>query len=348
MRAQIRVTIPGSSSKFWVSGIGAYGPPRWSTIADGGSEQVTWQMNLSESFTHPAMRAGALVEVLIGPAVVWSGIMAQPDISGEGWSFTAIGLSDEFRSAYLCLDSGGNTTSIPDVAVDQAIADGFPGTRPVSLSNVAFASTTQTDALNYVGDLLDEWATSVSKRWRVNADRTVTAAADPTTPTWFMSPGSTRIGLADDNYASNLYGRYKSGVGTYATVTAVDTSAAAKRRRAVPVDLTNLGVTTAPKATAVLTGMLAKGKARYAWTDAANPTRLQLTTPGGQPACLAFVKAGDMVRTFGVINEQGVPLPYFDWIIGKTDYEDGADTIQLAPTEIAARNLADVFSLAVS
>ncbi|RNL66236.1 hypothetical protein EFK50_01010 [Nocardioides marmoriginsengisoli] len=305
-------------------------------------------MDLPPTFTHPSLRMGKVVEIKVGPVNVWKGMLNQPKVSEDGWEFSAIGLADEFYSAHLCLDSGGDTTSTPNVAVDQAIADGFAGSRPASLSAVPFSGSNDTDKLNYVGDLLDAWATSVSKRWRVDPDGRVIAATDPTTPTWYLAPGATQIGLADDDYASDLYLRYKSGAASYATVHVNDPTATATRRRAVPVDVTSLGVTTSGNVTNIGNGMLAKGKARYAWTNAVNPARLQLTTPGGTPACLSFVKAGDMVRSFSVINEQGIVLPYVDWIIGKAEYEVGSDTIQLAPTELAARNLGDVLSLAVS
>lgn len=331
----------------WAATIGGIGALKWSTVADGGSEEASWRMALPDTFTHPALRTGKLVELKAGSANVWSGVLNEPDISADGWQFNAIGLAEE-ATGYLCLTSGGDTTSTPDTAIDQAILRGLPWTRPVSLQSTPFALTDATDNLNYLSDLLDAWATSQSKRWRVDVNGVVSAAADPTTPTWHMTPGSARIGLADDDYASNLYGRYRSAATTYATVTAADTSAAGKRRREYPVNLTSRGVTTSGNATNILTGMLAKGKARYAWTHPANPSRMQLTTPGGQPAYLPFVRAGDMVRTHGVINEQGTVLPYVDWIIGKTEYEDGADTIQLAPTELAARTLGDVLSLAVS
>lgn len=331
----------------WLATVGAVGELKWSTIADGGPEQVSWRMPLPDTFTHPSLRTGKLVKVMFGSAPLWQGILNEPDNSEDGWQFTAIGLADE-ATGYLCLDAGGNTTSTPDVAIDQAIARGLPWTRPASLSATPFALSDATDNLNYLSDLLDAWATSQGKRWEVDATGAVTAAVDPTTPTWYMTPGSARIGLADDDYASNLYGRYKTAAASYATVTVADSAAAAKRRREYPVDLTSLGVVSSGTATNVLNGMLANGKARYAWTDAATPSRLQLTTPGGQPACLALVKAGDMVRVHGVINEQGTLAPYFDFIIGRTEYEDGADTITLAPTELAPRALGDVLALAVS
>lgn len=331
----------------WAATIAGVGELKWSSTATGGSEQASWRMPLPDTFTHPALRTGALVEIREGSANVWSGALSEPNLSESGWDFTALGLSEE-ATGFLALDEDGNTTSIPDVAIDAAIARGLRWTRPVSLSSVAFAEADETDFINTLADLLDAWATSEGKRWGVDADGEVYAATDPTTPTYYMTPGSTRIGLADDNYASDLFLRYRDSASTYATEHVSDPAATSLRRFEHPVDLTTMGVITSGQAVAIGDGMLAKGKARYAVTDAVTPNQFQLTTPGGQPVQLSPVRAGVMVRSFGVINEQGVTLPHFDWVIGKTEYEAGAREIQLAPTELAARALGDVLSVAVA
>lgn len=330
----------------WLATLGGWGDLTYSHVANGGCEQASWSMGLGPSFVHPSLSAGKLVQVREGSANVWSGILAEPDRSVDGWSLSAAGLASDL-GLRLALDGSGNTTSKPDTAIDTAIANGLPVTRPASLSSSSYASSDDTVAVNKTGDLLDSWALSVSKRWGVNADREVYAATDPTTPTWYLTAGAGKVGLADDEYASDLYGRYRSGAATYATVHVSDALASAQYRREEPVDLTHLGIITGTQATNVLNGMLANGKARYAWTQALTPSRVQITTPGGQPAYLPFVKAGDLARLFGVLNEQGDPLPYLDFVIGRTEYQDGADTISISPVNLAARNLQDVLSLAV-
>lgn len=319
---------------------------KWSHAANGGCEQTSWSMNLPPTFTHPNFTGGAIVKIKLGPTNLFQGVLNEPDKNADGWSMSAAGLASA-ATGYLCLDSAGNTTSTPDVAIDQAIARGLPWTKPTSLSNVPYAASDNTVAVNKLSDLLDTWALSQGKRWGVDADGVVYAVADPTTPTWYINAGAGTIGLADDDYASNLYGRYKSGPTSYATATASDATAAATNRREEAVDLTPLGLITNAKATAVLNGMLANGKARYAWTSALTLGRWQITTPGGQPACLSFMKAGDMARIFGLTNEQGSPTPYVDFVIGRTEYEAGTDTITVSPVNLAARNLGDVLAVAV-
>lgn len=327
----------------WAATIGGIGKPSWTTVADGGSESASWRMDLASGFTHPALRPGALVEIFAGSFGVWSGILNEPDDSPDGWEFTASGLAAE-AAGYLCLDSGGNTTAVPNTAIDQAIARGLPWTRPTSLDSTSFAAQNSTDALNTLSDLLDAWAHTNSKRWVVSPSGEVAAVTDPTTPDWHLSPGSGRVGLADDEYASDLYVRYRPDAVSYATVHVADPLATVAHRREYPVDATSLGVVTSTKAANVGAGLLARGRARYGWTAPIQASRLQMTTPGGTPAYLPFVKAGQMARLHGVMNDQGLPVPYVDFVIGRTELEDGADEITIAPVNMAARTLGDVLA----
>jgi hypothetical protein len=180
----------------------------------------------------------------------------------------------------------------------------------------------------------------------VNADGQVYAAADPTVPTWHMTPGSGTFGLADDDYASDIYLRYYGTDYGLATATASDATAAALYgRREFIVDGRDFGAISATKATANAQGLLDKGKARLGWTNTLEPTRYQLTTTGGAGACLALVKAQQMVRLHGLTNEQGQPVPYVDFVIGSTTYDAGENTLSIAPVGMVARSLSDVLAV---
>lgn len=330
----------------WLSAIAPYGEVGWSHVADGGCKAASWKMDLPLTYAHPALSRGSLVRIAVGTSAVWRGILTEPDVDAD-WTFNAIGLA-ESSADYECLDGSGNTTSKPDTAIDRAIADGIGWTRPSSLSSSAFGAADTTDGLNRLTDLLDAWADSVGKRWGVNAAGQVYAATDPATPTWFLAPGTDRLGLADDNYASDLYVRYLSSSG-YATAHVFDATARAQfGRREYGMDATSQGLLTPTQAAMIGNSALAKGKARLAFTNGVEVTRNQLTTPGGAPACLAFVKAGDLVRQLGVLNEQGAPVGYVDWLIGETTYQAGADTISLTPVGLADRNIEDIFTVSVA
>lgn len=331
----------------FLSTVAGWGDLTYSHAADGGCKEASWQMDLPPTYTNPLLNRGQIVEVKNGEWNAWAGLLTEPDMD-DSWTFHAVGLS-ALGKDYLCFDGSGNTTSTPDTAVDQAISRGIPWTRPASLSASGFTTGDSTAAINYVGDLLDAWAPASGKRWGVNADRQVYAVADPTVPTYFATPGSARFGLADDDYASDLYIRYVTSGGGYATATVGDPVARTQfGRREYPVDATSNGLMNATQAQAIGNGLLAKGKARLGYTNGAEFTKYELTTPGGQPACLEMVKGGELVRMFGVLNEQGQPVPYVDWVIGETSYEAGADTIALTPVGLVERNLSDALTLALS
>lgn len=336
MSAQIRV------DGTWLATIAGWGELTWSHAADGGCKEASWRMDLSKTFSHPSLWRGKLVEIKDCGANVWQGLLTEPDVD-DGWTFHALGLSAKGKD-FLCFDGSGNATSKPNTAVDQAIADGIGWKRTVSLSSAAFATNDATNAVNYVGDLLDAWSTSESKRWGVDADAQVYAVADPTVPMWALVPGAARFGLADDEYASDLYARYLAA-GGYATAHASDADARTKfGYRAAPVDLTTMGRLTLGQATAQLNGILAKGKARQGYTNGAEVNKYQLTTIGGSPAYLPWVKGGQLVRMFGVLNEQGLPVPYLDWVIGESSLADDAETISLTPVGLVDRSFTDVLS----
>lgn len=334
-----------------LSTIGKPGSLRWSHSVTGGPEQASWEMDLPQTYSHPALRLGAKVEILSGPGVIWGGVLDEPDRTGTGFSFSAAGYAAEARE-YLCFDGSLNTTSVPDTAIDQAISRGLSKygiTRPTSISNVAFAATTQTDQINTLGDLLDEYAASDGgKRWGITPDGQFYKAADPTTPTLHLRAGAAKVGFAGDDYASNVYLRYKSAISTFATASAEDAFAASVQRRERAVDGTSLGIVTSGKALSLANGELTQGRARYAFTEPVTAASFQLTTTGGQPVSVEWLAAGGanglMVRQFGVTNEQGMPINYLDWVVGRTEVEDGKGTIILSPVNLAPRTLGDVLA----
>lgn len=340
MSIQIRV------GGVWLSTIAAWGELQWSHAADGGCKEASWRMDLPKTFTHTSLVRPAQVEIKAGSANVWQGFLSEPDMDDDA-TFTAQGLS-ALGKDYLCFDGSLNTTSTPDTAVDQAISRGLPWVRRASLSSTAFAAGDQTDSLNYVGDLMGAWSDSVGKRWGVDADATVYAQADPTTPLWHLAPGSGRLGLADDDYASDIYVRYLAAGAGYATATAGDSTSRTKfGRREFPVDATDKGLLSGAAASLLGSALLEKGKARQGYTNGVEVTKYQLTYPGGSPAYLPFVKAGDLVRMHGVLSEQATPTPYVDWLIGETSYEAGSETITLTPAGLADRSLSEVMTTAL-
>lgn len=332
----------------WLSEIGPWAPPTWTTIADGGSDTCEWKMVLPPTFSSSSLRRGRLVEVMLGPIPIWAGLLAQPEYAGddEGWSFHADGHYVS-GTGFACLTPAGLTTSTADTAIDQAIADGIGWTRPDSILASPFAEDDETEALNTIADLLDAIALSYSERWGVDPYGRVYMTADSTEPDYILVPGAvTRYGLADDDYASGIVMRYLDSTTFQLAAVKVQDSAAAARfgPRWHPVDATDYGPITAAKALDLANGLLADGAPRLGWTDTVEPTRWQLLTPGGVPACRPLVRAGQMVRVHGVRDDQGGILPYVDWVIGSTRYDALTDDLSIAPVGLVARTLVDVLA----
>lgn len=351
MQTRIYLYARDRSRRWALASLGQHSGLDLSWTWPGGSDEASWEMDLPPAFRHPALRRGALVEVQIGPEVIWVGHLIEPDAGVDGWTLTAQG-SHRVGGRRLCLDALGNSTTTPDTAIDAAIARGLQWTRPTSLSATPLGPSDSTRVLNRLGELLTGWADDQSKRWAIDTDWTVFAAADPTTPTWYMTPGSGAVGLADDEYASDLYVRYQESALAYATVHVGDSAAADEwDTEEEAVEVIRRGIMTSGQATTLGTGLLALGKPRLAWTAPVEPASRQITR-GEIPACLPMLGRdcgrGRMVRLKGITNPLGVD-PWTDFVVGRARWaEDTPDAIQLAPTQLAARNMREAMGRAIT
>lgn len=314
----------------------------------GGFHEATWEMDLPVDFDHPALQRGALLEVMDGGLRIGQGILAEPGRTEKGKSFVALGLYREAEH-YLCFDGSGNSTSVLDTAINRAISHGAPFTLPTSILTDPLKTGDAVEGLNYLNVLATSAAIEQSKRWWVDADGGFRMSTNETTPTWHIIPGVTYPGVADDDYASALFGRYLQIVGgtpTLYTRTAVDVAAAARwGYREYAVDLTPLGSISNARVDNRLAGLLARGKARLSFTDRIEVGPNELLTAGGRPASMSMVATGfgDVVRVHG-LNSYSQWLdgnPYLDFVIGETEWVNGADSISIAPEQFSGRSLAD-------
>jgi hypothetical protein len=335
----------------WMDEIAPWAPPKWSSTADGGCADASWRLYAPATFRHPALRRGQLVEIRLGAMNAWKGVLSEPTYNEDGWEVAASGLSSDAgdgSSGFLALNGAGDPTTYIDDAIDRAIDRGLRWQRPDSLQAGPFGDGS-TDEVSYLADLLDRWSDSVSKRWGVDADGNVYATADPTVPMWHMTPGSGTFGLADDEFATDIYLRYYDPSLTPGLAHAGDTVAAlAYHRKEELVDGRDYGAITTIQADGFTQGFLDKGAARLGWTNTVEPTRYQLTTPGGAPASLPLVRGQQMVRLHGITDEQGQPLAYVDFVIGTAEYDATTDSLSLAPVGMAPRSLADILTLTIA
>lgn len=353
MRERIYLLARDRTRRWNLAHVAGCGDLEMSWTRPGGSDEASWRVDLPPDAEHPALRRGRLVEIQHGPDVIWVGhlIQAGPGQDrSEGWTLRAQGTHRVGRRR-PCLDALGNTTTTPDVAITQAIAEGLQWNLPTSISAVPFEPSDSTKALNTIGDLLDAYCEQNGLRWWVGTDWGVRVGPDPTTPTYYMTPGSGAPALADDEFASDVYVRYQEDALTYKTAHASNQAALdAYDYEAALVDAVRRGLMTSSDADDLAANLLALGKARLAWTAPVEPASRQLTR-GGIATYLPYVGpevgAGIMVRLKG-INDPLTPDPWTDFVVGKAQYSSGSDSIPLTPMELAARNLRDAMEKMVT
>lgn len=304
----------------------------------GGPWEATWTVPVNRLRRHQALLARKRVRIFVGGWCRWSGYMSEPDWdTGE---MVALGSVRKAAEA-ICFDSTGQTTSVPDVAIDQAIARGaVDWTRRASFSAVAYTGTGTgaTDRLNYLGQLLDADATRQNVGWGVTARDEVYTAAAPTTPTMLVAPDSGVLGNADDTLAATLFGRYTSS-----TTGRYETTSVGAGTPEVGVDLTDQGRKTQAEAAVILTGMRDQLQARPGWTNSLILTAPQITSPGGCRTPLALVRADgrQMARLQGVRDERGLDSGT-NFAVGETVWDVADRTVQVAPVGMIGRDLGSI------
>lgn len=332
---------------WWLSQIGAYSAPSVSHSWPGGSESASWEMD--PGVFHPSLRGSAPVTIYDGGIPIWAGTLMEPN--GDG-SYDAIGLASQ-AAGVPCLTVGGLPTTVPNEAIDGAIARGDVQWAPrgITVLPTAWAPAADVGALD-LKQLLDGYADEVGMRWQITPTGAIEMKADPTAPQWIVPHAAAGTGLtpAEDEFYSHLVGYYLSAVDTYASETVgSDEAAAAFRRRTGPVDLTDLGVIDSTRATDILTGMFLKVGARMGWAEQLTLSHGQITTLGGTPASLKQVQAGQMIRLAGVVdtsraNRLGTSI---DVVIGNSQHAGEEDQVTLKPLGYASRTLADVLKVAI-
>lgn len=346
---------------YLVGKTGAWSDPTYTTRwGDGacGNYEASWTMPLPSGFSHPLLRRGTLVELMDGPYRVGSPfVMSEPAVGAgfeDPWQFTATGIGRDVEGAnsFFCFRlSDGETTAIPSEAVDFAMSDGWRiAGRLASVPTSAIGGTATTEELMTVGSLLNATGDQAGQHWGVNSDNYLFFAADPTTPTYHVTPGAAALGTADDDYASVVRLRYNdSSTGTYKTVSATNTQTDTRfGRKNYAVNLTGAGAMSSATAQTYANGILAKFKGRLGWTNGLTLTSNEILTLGGVPASLSKVAEdvgnGCMVRLYGIYNDllEFNGQMWLDIVIGEAKYVDDAQTIVLSPAGLAPRVLSAI------
>lgn len=332
MRPEIRLGT--GADRVWLSDVAGWGnlhiQTRW---GDGGSGpwEATWEMSLPPLYRPRGLSTDIRVEIYVGGEEVFPGRL--PDTDWNAGEFSAVGAVREAEEA-LSLTGAGASTATPDTAIDAAIGRAAVAwVRRSSISTASIADKDETDELFFIQEVMEAYADGAGLRWGVNARREVFASADPTTPTWYIIPGAGELGTSTDRMVGKLYGRWRNSAGNPATVTN------GVGLPEVPVDLTARGALTSGTAQSVLNGIGSKAISTKNFTNGLEVDASQIISPGGTPAALHRVRAGQMVRCLALIDERN-GLPWTDFVIGATDWDVDAGTISLTPVDAEERDLA--------
>jgi hypothetical protein len=328
------ILLGTGADRAWLSSIAGWGElhieTRW---AEGGSGpwEATWEMTLPPLYRPRGLTTDIPVTIYIGGEEIFSGRL--PDTDWDAGEFSALGAVRDGEEA-LALAWGGATTSTPDTAIDAAILRGSANwVRRVSISATSIAAVDETDGLHFMQPLMDAYADGAGRRWGVNARREVFASVDPTAPAWYVMPGAGELGTSTDRMVGRLYGRWRNSSGTLATVTS------GSGLPEIAVDLTTRGALTSGQAQSILDGIRSKAISTKNFTNGIEVDSSQITSPGGTPAALHRIKAGQMVRMLALRDERN-GLPWTDFVIGSTDWDVDAGTIAITPVDTEERDLA--------
>lgn len=325
------ITVNGTPLSF----IGYWGEPVATHRRRGGSWELTWKMDLPRGFRHDDLVHGAFVQGYVGPTKHWRGILTEPDL--DTMEFVAQG-SCRMAETALALDLAGATAD-PGDAIFYAEARGV-----IDWGGLEILSPVPGDALPdgllTIAELMDAYVAPTGKNWKVDPQGLMSTYDDPTEPTWMVPPGSTILGVADDDYWTGLVGNYITTTGTYAKVYASDPDAPEPRRER-GVDLTPRGQLTAPEAQAVIDAMLAKGLARTGWTNGISVAAGELRTMGYTKAALSAIDAGEMVHLPGLRDERG-NAAYTNVVVDETVWNVSEGRLQLNPVGLAPRDLSSI------
>lgn len=314
----------------WLSSLGPWGQLKVEDRWPGGNWEISATVDPRLSRRHPAIVNEAPVRLSVG-GDRWAGTLSEYD--PESGQIVAQGYVRQ-GDGVPALNAAGMTTTTPNAGIDRGISSSWLGwRRPFSLSSVPYSASDATgDAtaeVNSIGALLDEWAAGAGKRWGVDEQRIVDAAADPTAVTHMLinTPAPPQSG---QRAAGTVIARWQNSSGVYAT------TVRGNLRPIVTVDFTKAGPLTSTQVTARCDRILSSSTGA-ATVGGFTLTRSQII---GRPH-LSIVRAGHRVA----LVDQATPdltglAPSV--VLGITVWNVDEDTVECTPVDAPDLDLASI------
>jgi hypothetical protein len=342
--SQIATWTPSMSNPMWLGQIGHVNGLKYSWTVPGGPDQLTCNLMVSASTRTPATDPGRIVQLYRGGGVIWEGILSEPAPSASnGWAITAVGAGN-YGVNYDAIYTGTWPGTVPDDAVNQAIARGMRWVNPgIGTPSGIWLGQAVDSGAQTVNDLLNLNCTYGGLTWSVTttpAGNILSMFALPTTVNELLlvrQPAPRTLG-GDINV---VWLRYESaadnattGVPAVFSVTSatVPASIALHGRREAYLDLSSAGLLSAGAAQAVGNSLLQRyQRASFAGPFAAGPG--DLMTTGGQAIDLGINHAGRVVQLVLTDYAYGgeVVLGPVTFMIGGYAYDDDALTGTVTP-----------------
>lgn len=316
----------------WLSDLGPWGDLKVRDTWPGGNDEVTGSVDPNLTRRHEALTNGSRLTVAVaGPR--WVGELVELD--WESGEFVAQGLYRQGDQA-PALNAAGMTTTVPNSAVDKAIAAGWVDwIRPASLSSAAYSSSDAagdaTAEVNALGALLDEWAAGAGKRWGVDEHRAVYAAADPSEVTHMLINISAPV-ESKQRAVGTIVARWQDSSGAYFT------TIRGNARPVKLVDFTNAGPLTSSQVTARCDRILSATEAMTTY-GGFTIARDQII---GRPH-LSTVRAGQKVA---IVDQASADLSIVgpSFVLGVTTWNVEEQTVECTPVDAPDLDLESIIA----
>ncbi len=337
-RVQVRTGTPAGTNWWYLSEIGPVTGLTYSDTMPGGPESLACTLVTDPTTRHEALNPGRQVQAVCGASIIWEGTLDEPQPGEDGWRITAQGLGIA-GSSYRDVWSSFTFASV----VDNAISRGLRWARGPDAGG--YTSEQHDSASQTVTEFLNLYTSPAGKTWKVGRDRTVSVFPIPTTVTRLLIATVPAVRTLA-GYKNALYMRYKisedttqGAAATYGLTSATNEgNITAHGRIEAYWPLDDSGVMSAATAQGLGSTALSKYDA-VSWAGPFQVRRGQYLNLGGAPVDLACEQAGEVVRLIladGPYGGEVSPVPPIEFPVGKVEYDDAEDTLQVTPFQYAA------------
>lgn len=323
------------------------GVTRWGDLTfnfswPGGCNELSFVASTSYGTRVASFLRSAPVELRWGGFVVWAGTILEPEWNGAQVQVTAQGAFKE-AVGYAPLDASGVPTDNARVAADQAVLRGLNWAVSNLIPNVSLGSTS---VYANVAGLIDEHATQTGQHWFVGANRIAYMVPDPTEPSYHVRAGVVDLGIATDNFASQVLVLYNDlTAGTVKTVPYPPFGSGGLYEETYGhvewmKDITDQAAISAATATTIAQAIYERTKQKPGFTNGLSlgPGEiLDFRWQPVHPARVALEAWGKVVRVHGV-PDVALGEQYTDFVVGSTSYSTGSPTVTMNPVGLAARD----------